>query len=195
MDKNFLRIMDFIVEIDKLKNVMRQSFIIDGTRNENDVEHSWHLAMMAILLNKYAKEEVDTFKVVKMVLIHDIVEIDAGDTFAYDYEGMKDKEERERKAADRIFAILPDNLRDEIRNLWDEFEEAKTPEAKFARAIDRVQPIILNYFSGGGSWKVHSIKKEDVIRRNIEVKEGCPILWDYALYLLDKAEEEGFFNN
>ncbi len=191
IDERFKKQMRFIVEIDKLKKITRQNFLIDGSRNENDVEHSWHLAMMALLLEEYANEPVDILKVVKMVLIHDIVEIDAGDTFAYDYEGAKDKEEREQKAADRLFGILPEDMEKEYRSLWDEFEEAQTNEAKFARALDRFQPMMNNYEGGGGSWKVHNITKDMVLKRNAEIEKGSKILWKYAQYMMEKAEKKG----
>ena len=138
--------MEFIAEVDKLKKIGRQSYLTDSSRKENDAEHSWHLAMMAIFLSEYAKEEVDVLHVISMVLIHDLVEIDAGDTYAYDTEGNKSKRAREEKAAERIFNILPEDQAKKVRDLWEEFEANETPEANFANALDRVQPIMLNHF-------------------------------------------------
>ena len=137
--------MDFIIEIDKMKNIYRQTLVLNEDRAENDAEHSWHLAMMVMLLSEYANEPIDVLHTIKMVLIHDIVEIDAGDTYCYDEEGYKDKNERETKAAERIFGILPHDQKNEMYNLWLEFEDRKTPEAKFAAVLDRIQPIMLNY--------------------------------------------------
>ena len=141
--------MNFILEVDKLKKIGRQTYLSDGSRKENDAEHSWHLALMAILLGEHANEKVDVLKVVSLVLIHDIIEIDAGDTYAYDDEGNKTKREREEKAADRIFNLLPKDQAVYMRELWEEFEEGETPEARFALALDNVQPTMLNDASGG----------------------------------------------
>ena len=173
--------MEFITEVDKLKKIGRQSYLTDSSRKENDAEHSWHLAMMAVLLSEYAKKDVDVLRVISMVLIHDLVEIDAGDTYAYDTEGNKSKRAREEKAADRIFHILPKDQAKKIRELWEEFEENETPEANFANALDRVQPIMLNHQSGGKAWKEHGVALSQVLSRNVNVKKGAPELWKYAL--------------
>ena len=158
---------------------------------KNDAEHSWHLALLAFLLSEYSNEPIDVLRTIKMVLIHDIVEIDAGDTYCYDEEGYKDKSERETKAAERIFGILPHDQKNEMYNLWLEFEDRKTPEAKFAAVLDRIQPIMLNYTKDGISWKKHGISKEQVIKRNEHTSEGSDTLWQYIRSILDDAAEKG----
>lgn len=184
---------EFLIEIDKLKNIYRQSIVTGESRNENDAEHSWHLAMMALVLSKHANgPNFDWVRTVKMVLIHDIVEIDAGDTFAYDEDGHKDKEEREEKAARRIFHILPEEQADEIYQLWREFEDRETPEAKFAAALDRLQPLLLNYETGGHSWEKHGITSGQVLERNRQIKEGSGSLWEYAEQLIQDSVDKGF---
>ena len=182
----------FITEVDKLKHVLRRTYLIDGKRRENDAEHSWHLAVMAVLLSEYASEEPDLLKVVKMLLIHDVVEIDAGDTFAYDEAGHADKAERERRAAERIFNLLPADLAGDVFALWEEFEARETPEAKYAQALDRLQPILLNYGSGGIAWREHNISREQVIARNRHIQAGAPALWTYVRGLIDRAEDSGY---
>ena len=158
--------MQFIIEVDKVKNIFRQTYLADGNRKENDAEHSWHLALMAVLLKEYSNEEVSLEKVVPMVLIHDLVEIDAGDTYAYDEAGAATKEIRERKAAERIFGLLPEDQRSWFRQLWEEFEAYETPEAKFAHVLDNCQPLLLNDASGGRSWAEHGVKKSQIYKRN-----------------------------
>ncbi len=185
------RQIDFIVEIDKLKHVLRRTYLVDGKRRENSAEHSWHLAAMAVLLVEYAREELDLARVVKMLLLHDVVEIDAGDTFAYDEAAHADKNERERLAAERIFNLLPDDLAGEVFALWEEFEEGETPEAKYAEALDRFQPILLNYGSGGIAWQEHGISSEQVIARNRHIEAGAPVLWTYVRGLIDRAVSSG----
>ena len=172
--------MEFIQEVDKLKKIGRQSYLTDSSRKENDAEHSWHLALMAILLSEYAPKEVDVLRVVSMVLIHDLVEIDAGDTYAYDTEGNKTKRQREEKAADRFFNILPEDQAKKVRDLWEEFEDNETPEANFAHALDRTQPIMLNHASEGKAWKEHGVVLSQIMERNINIPKGAPKLWDYA---------------
>lgn len=170
----------FIRETDGLKQVVRQSYLADASRRENDAEHSWHLALMAVLLSEYADKDIDVLRVVTMVLVHDIVELDAGDTYAYDNEGNATKREREVKAADRIFNILPEDQAAYLRSLWDEFEEQGTKEAKFANTLDKLQPLMLNHASGGKSWKEHSVKLSQVLNRNKNTAEGSKELWEYA---------------
>lgn len=170
----------FLLEIDRLKQIGRQNYLADGSRKENDVEHSWHLAMMALLLSEYANEEVDVLKVMSMVLIHDIVEIDAGDTYAYDMEGRQTQREREEKAAERIFHLLPDDQAAHMRALWEEFEAKETPEAKFSRALDNLQPMMLNVASGGKSWIEHEVKLSQILERNEITPKGSKALWEYA---------------
>jgi len=184
--------LQFILEIDKLKKIVRQSPLSDQSRKENDAEHSWHLAVMAILLSEYAKEhQMDAFHVVKLALIHDLVEIDAGDTFCYDKIGNRQKLERETRAADRIFNILPQDQARQMRDLWDEFEARETPEACFAAALDRLQPLLLNYHTQGGTWREHGIKRQQVIQRNSPMQDGAPELWEYAEKLINEAVEKG----
>lgn len=174
------RQMEFIREIDKSKNIFRQTYIADGSRKENDAEHSWHLALMCILLHEYANEKLDVMKTMTMVLIHDLIEIDAGDTYAYDEVGNQSKKEREQMAADRIFHILPEDQGEYMRSLWDEFEEGSTPEAKFSAALDRIQPSMLNAASAGKSWEEHDVKADQVLERNKATKEGSKVLWEYS---------------
>jgi len=182
----------FVAEIDKLKHVYRQTFLMDGSRNENDAEHSWHLATMAILLSEHAADpEVDLLRTVKMILVHDLVEIDAGDTFAYDEEGAQDKADREQKAAERIFALLPEDQGREIHELWTEFEGMETPESRFAASLDRFQPLLHNIMTGGGAWKKHGVTSDRVIARNRHIAKGSPRLWEYAERLINEAVERG----
>lgn len=179
MDERLKKQLDFILEIDKSKFVGRQSYLTDGKRKENDAEHSWHIALMAVLLAEYANEPVDVLKVVSMLLIHDLVEIDAGDTYAYDKAANTTKKERELKAADRIFQILPEDQAKTMRSLWDEFEAYETPEAKFAHVMDNLEPLLLNHTSDGKAWREHGVKKEQVYRRNKKTHEGSETLYAY----------------
>ncbi len=186
----------FIVEIDKLKNVFRQTYLTNGKHRENDAEHSWHLAVIAVILSEYATDnDIDVLRVIKMVLIHDIVEIDAGDTLVYDRAKAKNVAEAERKDADRIFNILPTGQANELRELWVEFEARKTPEARFAAAIDRLQPILNNYHTQGGAWREHGIKLDKVIETNKHIAEGAPALWEYAEKMLRDAVEKGYLES
>ena len=171
---------DFLLEIDKEKTIFRQTYLSDGERKENDAEHSWHMAMMVMLLSEYANEKIDVFHTMKMVLVHDLIEIDAGDTYAYDTAGNATKKERELKAADRIFNLLPKDQARQLRALWDEFEENVTPEARFANSMDKVQPLMLNNASGGKSWEEHEVKAQQVYGRNEKTAQGSQVLWDYA---------------
>ena len=171
--------MKFIEEVDKLKTIGRQSYITNGERKENDAEHSWHLALMAVFLSEYAKEEVDVLQVISMVLIHDLVEIDAGDTYAYDTEGNKTKRAREEAAAKRIFGLLPEDQEKKLWDLWEEFEANETPEANFANALDRIQPIMLNHKSQGKAWAEHGVELSQILSRNVNIQKGAPKLWEY----------------
>ena len=170
----------FLREIDKEKEITRQNYLASGSRREGDAEHAWHLAIMALLLGEYASEGIDLLRVVSMVLIHDVVEIDAGDTYVYDAAGVATQRERELAAADRIFALLPEDQGKQMRALWDEFEARETPEAKFARSLDCIQPTMLNDASQGKSWLEHGIHLSQVLRRNQRTGEGSQVLWDYA---------------
>ena len=181
----------FILEIDKLKSVLRQTSLIDGSRRENDAEHSWELATMAVVLAEHAGAPIDLPRVVRMLLIHDIVEIDAGDTFIYDEEAAKTKVEREKRAAERLFGLLPADQAQELRELWEEFEELKTPEARFAMALDRLAPLLHNYHSGGGTWRQHGLDYGQVAERNEIIGRGAPALWAYAREVLRRAVGEG----
>lgn len=183
----------FIVEIDKLKQVFRQSALIGDRRKENDAEHSWHLAAMAMLLTEYVKEEgVNLFRVIKMLLIHDLVEIDAGDTFAYDEKGNEDKEEREMQAAERIFSLLPSDQADEVWRLWREFEEKETPEARYAASIDRLQPLLLNYHTEGYTWKMPGVNREKVYERMAVIKESMPRVWEAVEEIIEDSVKKGY---
>ena len=178
--------LDFVLEIDKVKNIYRQTYLADGNRKENDAEHSWHLALMAVLLSEYSNEPVDLSRVVPMVLAHDLVEIDAGDTYAYDAAGAATKEERETKAADRIYGLLPEDQGKWLRELWDEFEACETPEAKFAHVLDNCQPLFLNDASDGRSWTEHGVKKSQIYKRNRRTGEGSREIWEYMQELIDQ---------
>lgn len=180
MDERLTRQMKFIEELDKNKGIGRQTYILKGDRKENDAEHMFHLAVMAAVLSEYANEPVDVLKVMTMVLIHDVVEIDAGDTYAYDTVGNATKREREVKAADRIFHILPPDQEEYFRGLWEEFEENETPEARFANALDKVQPTMLNHASGGRAWKEHGVAISQILERNQITEKGSYTLWNYA---------------
>jgi putative hydrolase of HD superfamily len=192
--ERFERQIRFVLEIDKLKTIVRRTYLLNSDRSENTAEHSWHLAMMAILLAEHANEPVDVARVVKMVLIHDIVEIDAGDTYFYDSAAELDKAERERAAADRIFGILPRDQAQELRELWEEFEARRTPEARFALALDRFIPQLHNYHTLGRSWAEHGITAEQVLERNACMAEGSAKLWECARSLLDDAIAKGFLS-
>ena len=171
---------DFIREIDKEKFITRQTFLSDAMRRENDAEHAWHMAIMTLLLSEYANEEIDVLRVISMLLIHDLVEIDAGDTYAYDEEGKKTQRERELKAADRIYGILPEDQGKKLRALWDEFEEAETPESKFAHVMDNIQPAMLNDYTKGKDWIAKGVRLSQVLERNAHTAEGSQKLWNYA---------------
>lgn len=183
----------FILEIDKLKKIVRQTPLTDRSRKENDAEHSWHIALMAVLLAEHACDrEIDLKHVVAMLLVHDLVEIDAGDTFCYDEIGNGDKLEREKKAADRIFKLLPPDQAAYVRSLWEEFESRETAEARFAAAMDRFQPLLHNYSTRGGTWKEHGVHKSQVISRNQPIENGSTTLWEYAARLIDDAVTKGY---
>lgn len=178
MDERLKKQLDFALEIDKEKNIFRQTHLSQHGRNENDAEHAWHMAIMAYILREYSNEEIDIGKVMLMCLIHDIVEIDAGDTYAYDEESLKTQAEREKKAKERIFSILPDDQKQELSALFDEFEEYKTPESKFAHAMDNLQPLILNNSNNGSDWKAHKVTAEKVYARQRKTKLGSETLFE-----------------
>ena len=181
----------FLVEIDKVKNIFRQTYLTDGKRKENDAEHSWHIALMAFVLKEYVKEPIDVMKVMLMVLIHDLVEIDAGDTYAYDSVGALDKREREEKAAERIFGLLPKDQGSYFRELWEEFEAYETADAKYAHLLDNFQPILLNDASGGKSWAEHGVKKSQIYKRNEKVEETSDAVWQKIQAIVQKNIDLG----
>lgn len=193
MQQRLQQQIEFLIEIDRVKQIVRQSRVIGDLRNENDAEHSWHLAMYAFILAEYANDtELDQHKIIKMLLIHDIVEIDAGDTFVYDEQAQEDKLEREEKAAERIFGLLPQEQQQELYQLWREFEERQTPEAKFAASLDRLQPILQNYYTQGASWKKHGITSEMVLQKNKHIQEGAKELWSFVEYIVAESVEKDY---
>ena len=179
-DKTLDKLFDFFREIDKEKMIQRQTYLTDSVRKENDAEHAWHMAIMTILLSEYANEEIDVLKTVTMLLIHDIVEIDAGDTYAYDENAKKSQSDREKKASERIFGLLPEEKKRQMKSLWEEFEEGNTPEARFARTMDNIQPTMLNDATSGISWEEHGIHLDQILNRNKCTALGSQVLWDYA---------------
>ena len=178
--ERFEKQMEFIREVDKSKEIFRQSYVTSGSRHENDAEHAWHLAIMAMIMNEYANEKVDLLRVIEMVLVHDLVEIDAGDTYAYDNKGNETKRERELAAADRIFNILPNDQAKMIRGLWDEFEAGETPEARFAHTMDNIQPTMLNDASKGKAWATRGVHLSQILGRNKNTAKGSETLWNYS---------------
>jgi len=191
----FKRQIEFILEVDKLKHVLRQTILMDKSRRENSAEHSWHIALTVMVLSEYAGDaDIDFFRVMKILLVHDLIEIDAGDTYCYDDRGRQDQAEREKLAADRIFNILPPDQAGTFRDLWDEFEERKTPESRFANALDRVQPLLHNYFTRGQTWQENDIKSDQVKSRMRPVDDGAPVLWNYVSSLIDDAVRKGFLS-
>lgn len=182
---------EFLIEIDKLKSILRRNYISDGTKREDDAEHSWYFAVAALVLSEYANEKIDVQKVITMALIHDIVEIDAGDTFIYDEKAKEDQGEREKKAALRIFGLLPADQKEYFTQLWNEFEENVTGESKFARTIDRFAAVILNCRSGGKAWKEHNITYTRVYEVNKRIRDGSREIWTVIEDLLNRAVNEG----
>lgn len=192
-NRRFRSQIEFILEVDKLKKIHRRTTLLDSSRQENSAEHSWHIALLVLVLAEYAEaDHLDLYRVVKLLLAHDLVEIDAGDTYCYDEVGGRDQKKRETEAADRIFNILPPDQADVFRALWEEFEAGKTPESRFANALDRLQPFLNNYFTRGESWRKHGIRKKQVVARMQPVDEGSHLLWDYVSSLIDDAAEKGY---
>jgi putative hydrolase of HD superfamily len=193
MPERLKKQIEFIRELDKLKQIYRRTYLLDSSRTENDAEHSWHIAVMALLLSEYATHQyLDLFRVVKMLLIHDIVEIDAGDTYLYDEQASQSKAQREQEAADRLFHLLPEDQATAFRMLWEEFEQRATPEAKFAASLDRFQPLLHNYLTEGKAWKKHGVTSDRVIQRCQHIQDGAPTLWAYAETLIQQAVAQGF---
>jgi putative hydrolase of HD superfamily len=191
-DDRLARQLAFVVEMDRLKGILRQTSLIDSSRRENTAEHSWHLAVAALSLAEHAPPGTDLARALHMVLIHDIVEIDAGDTFGFDDVGYLDKEERETRAAERLFGLLPADQTATLRALWDEFEAGATPAARFAVALDRLQPLLVNFNSGGGTWKLHGITLAQLRRRMAPIAEGAPGLWPWVERTIEEACERGY---
>lgn len=183
--------LQFIVEIDKIKQIYRQTYLSDASRKENDAEHSWHIALMAYLLREYADASVDVSRVVPMVLMHDLVEIDAGDTYAYDTVGKATQHEREEKAATRIFGLLPEEQRDWCMKLWQEFEAYETEDAKYAHLLDNLQPLLLNDASGGRSWAEHEVHRSQICQRNKRVPETSIQIWEKMKAIIDSYVDAG----
>ncbi|MGV4926761.1 HD domain-containing protein (plasmid) [Streptomyces sp. BHT-5-2] len=186
------RQIEFIIEVDRLKDVFRRSPLLAADRRENDAEHSWHLSLMTLVLAEYADEPIDTGKVLALVVLHDLVEIYAGDTFLYDTAAAADQREREQAAADRLFALLPTDQQAHFRSLWDEFEERRTPEARFAKAMDRLQPLLLNYGNRGGTWRTPGVTEQDVLTRKSVIKDASADLWRYAQDLIHTGADNGW---
>ena len=191
MDKRIEKQLPFSLEIDKVKNIFRQTHLSGNGRNENDAEHSWHMAIMAYLLREYSNEDIDIAKVMLMCLIHDIVEIDAGDTYAYDAEALQSQKAREDAAKQRIFAILPEEQAQELIALFDEFEEYETAESKFAHAMDNIQPLILNNSNNGGDWREHDVTVEQIYKRQSKTKLGSEKLFEITDCIIQENVKKG----
>ncbi|MCR2045229.1 HD domain-containing protein [Anaerosalibacter massiliensis] len=191
-DRDLAKEIKFIIELDKMKSIFRETSLINKSKRENDAEHSWHIAVMSMILSDYADEDINVHKVMKMLLVHDLVEIYAGDTFCYDEIGNMDKTKREKEAADKLFSMLPKDKEKEIRKLWDEFEEMETEESLFANCMDRFQPFLMNYYSGGGTWKKYNISKEQVLKRGEPIKKSSKKLWDFVESLIEDSVEKGY---
>ena len=183
--------LEFLVEIDKMKNVLRRTLIVDGSRRENDAEHSWHLAMLAMVLEEYSEREINISRVVRMCLVHDLVEVYAGDTFAYDEKGYEDKFARETAAADKLFSMLPTEQGEEFRALWEEFDEAQTADAMYAAAMDRLQPMMNNFLTDGHTWKEGKVTSDKVLDRMQPIKKATPELWQVVEYIVSTSIERG----
>jgi putative hydrolase of HD superfamily len=190
-DGALARQVHFLLEADRLKGVLRQTLLLDRSRRENSAEHSWHLALMALVLRAHAPDDLDLGAVLGMLAVHDLVEIDAGDTFLYDEAGAATKAEREAAAADRLFGLLPPEQARDLRALWEAFEARQSPEARFAAALDRLQPLLHNVHTGGASWRAHGIRRSQVEARARQIAEGSPALGDLAARLIAEAAARG----
>ena len=191
MDERLKKQLDFALEIDKEKNILRQTHLSGHGRNENDAEHAWHMAIMAYLLREYSNEPVDITRVMLMCLIHDVVEIDAGDTYAYDEEGKKTQKAREEAAKERIYSLLPEDQKEELAAIFDEFEESKTPESKFAHAMDNLQPLMLNNSNDGGDWREHGVSAKQVYGRQSRTEKGSAYLYKLTDNILQANIKKG----
>lgn len=194
VSERLLKDIEFIVELDKMKSILRQTSLINEDRREDDAQHSWHISIMAMVLGEYSNEKIDVCKVIKMLLAHDLVEIYAGDTFCYDKVGNEDKKERENQAADKIFGMLDEDKGRELRALWDEFEEGQTPEALFAASMDRLQPMLNNYHNNGGTWRKFNVAKEDIYKRIAPVKKSSDELWNFVESMIEDAANRGLIS-
>ncbi|WP_406242479.1 HD family hydrolase [Tissierella carlieri] len=192
--ERLLKDIEFIVELDKMKSILRQTSLINEDRREDDAQHSWHISVMAMILGEYSNEKIDICKVIKMLLTHDLVEIFAGDTFCYDKVGNEDKKERENLAAEKIFGMLEEDKGRELRGLWDEFEDGKTSEALFAASMDRLQPMLSNYYNNGGTWKKFNVAKEDIYKRIAPVKKSSDELWSFVENMIEDAYDKGLIS-
>lgn len=191
MNERLEKQLAFALEIDKEKGVYRQTHLSDNGRNENDAEHAWHMAIMAYLFREYANEKVDITKVLLMCLIHDIVEIDAGDTYAYDTDNLKTQKDREDKAKERIFSMLPDDQKVELIELFDEFESCQSPESKYAHAMDNLQPLLLNNSNGGGDWREHEVTAAQVYERQKKTRLGSELLYEFTDQVIKENVKKG----
>lgn len=181
----------FVIEIDEMKRILRMNLHADGSKRENDAEHSWHLAVMAMLLEEYCTEKVDISRVIKIALVHDLVEVYAGDTFAYDAKGYEDKDEREKMAADKLFGMLDNEQAAFFRALWDEFEEKETPESRYANAVDRLQPLLLNYLTDGHTWKLGDVHAPQILKRMDIIRTATPELWHIVEGIIETSIQKG----
>lgn len=193
MNERFEKQLQFLIEVDKMKTILRQTLLVDQSRRENDAEHSWHFALMAMILYEYADQnKVNLLRVLKMALIHDLVEVYAGDTFAYDEAGYETKESREKAAAQKLFGMLPGDQTKDIRELWEEFDKMETPDSKYAAAIDRLQPFVNNYLTEGHTWKKGNVTSDKVYKRMELVRQGMPELWEYVEKTIQDSIEKGY---
>ena len=195
INAKFNKKLQFLILIDKMKSVYRQTLLADKSRRETDAEHSWHIALMAMLFSEFAPEGVNRERVIKMCLVHDLVEIYAGDTFCYDKKAGEDKKEREMRAAEKLFSALPEDDGKELKKLWLEFEEQETPDAIFSASLDRFQPLINNFLTDGHTWKKGKVVRPQVEERAALIKKGLPIAWETVQKILDDAEGKGFFEH
>ena len=191
ISERFEKQMQFLIEIDKVKHIFRKTKIFNKSRFENDAEHAWHLALMALVLGEYSNESINISKVIKMVLIHDIVEIDAGDVIVYDTKMREQAQMKEAEAAERIFGILPEDQKQDFIDLWKEFEEKESPEAKFAAAIDRFEPILQNHLTDYETWKTHGISYDQLYDKNQHIQNGSGVIWDVVKQIITDAKETG----
>lgn len=194
MDERLSAQLAFLLEADRLKQIERQSLITGSRRRENTAEHSWHLALFALVLGEHSDDDIDLARVVAMVVLHDLVEIDAGDTYAYDEAGYATKVAREQEAADRLFGLLPHDQGSHLRGLWEEYEAAQTPDARFANALDRLQPVLLNHATDGETWAAHGVTADRVRARNSVIAQGSAGLWAAALARIDDAVAKGWIS-